>query len=154
MWNNTKIRIMDFINQHYRISPNITLSDKKQDMLIEYYKKRENWIDTNDPTQEYKNMISFISFLHCQMFGGTCQDTFEYTTKSMLTQSPNSTITIDNDYELFDDILDCVNYYKEGFDDRDNEVTIEQTELQEKIINYVVKLNANPNFQYIYHNRT
>lgn len=56
-------------------------------------------------------------------------------------------------HNIRDDILDCVTYYKEGFqndDDDEDEYTTTERELQIKIIDFMVKILNNPNFLEIY----
>ena len=142
----------DFFNEHYKIHNDFQICNKKQNVLIEYYKKREQWTDANsdDLETEYKACINMLYYIHYTMFGGSNQPMYDNVCKKLIN---SKSVSIDNDYELRDDILDCVTYYKDGFqgdDDDDDEYTPTERELQIKIIDFMVKVLNNPNFQEVY----
>ena len=55
----------DFFNEHYKVHNNFPLCDKKQIVLIEYYKKREQWTDASadDLETEYKACINMLYYI-------------------------------------------------------------------------------------------
>tara|TARA_B100001989_G_C24458235_1_gene422735 strand:+ start:416 stop:1003 length:588 start_codon:yes stop_codon:yes gene_type:complete len=143
----------DYFNQHYKVHNDFQICDKKQNILIEYYKKREQWTDvSNDNLEpEYNACINMLRYIHLTMFGGNDQPLYDNVCKTLIN---SKSVSIDDDYELRDDILDCVTYYKEGFqnddDDDEDDYTTTERELQIKIIDFMVKILNNPNFQEVY----
>ena len=139
---------------HFRINRNVGLCKNKQTCLVEYYKKRERWIDTSENlTEEYISGISLLNYIHSYMFGGDDQNTYNCIMKPIIGMNEQIVI-IDNDVKIDEDIWDCVEYYQQGFDSPDGDVenfTPEQTELQLKITDIINKIMANPNFQDIYY---
>ena len=140
----------DFFNEHFKVHLNFELCEKKQNVLVEYYKKREQWTDASpeDLEGEYIACINMLRYIHCTLFGGNNQQFYDHVCKKLI---KSKSVAIDDDYEFREDILDCVTYYKEGFqDDEDNDYSTTERELQIKIIDYMVKILNNPNFQEIY----
>lgn len=144
----------EFFNEHFKVHINFPLCDKKQNILTEYYKKRERWTDTcpDDLESEYKACIYMLNYIQSIMFGGNNQYVYDNMCKALI---QSNSISIDDDYELKEDILDCVTYYKDGFqgdDDNDDdfEYSLTERDLQVKIIDIMVKILNNPNFQEVY----
>ena len=139
------------IEERYCINRNIRICDRKINLLREYYKKRDQWIDTTDLTIEYKSIISLLKYIQNIVFGGKNQEYFESVTKKLIIND-NPIIVIDYEYKLDQDIWDCVTYYKDGFTDSSGgeNFTPEQVEQQTSIVNLMVKINNNPNFIFIF----
>ncbi len=137
---------------HFRINRNVNLCKNKQNYLIEYYKKRERWVDANDITEEYNSCVILLNYIHSYMFGGSNQNVYEYITKPLISMS-NRIIIIDGDLDFDEDVWDCVDYYQKGFDspdENDEDFTPEQIQLQLKITDMIHKITSNPNFINIY----
>ena len=141
----------DDIEERYCINRNTHICKRKVSLLREYYKKRDQWTDTNDLTVEYKSIISLLGYLQDIVFGGTNQEYFDSITKKLLIND-KPIIVIDYEYKLDQDIWDCVTYYKDGFTDSSGgeNFTTEQIAQQVKITNLMVKINNNPNFIYMF----
>ena len=137
----------DDIEERYCINRNTHICKRKVSLLREYYKKRDQWTDTTDLTIEYKSIISLLKYLQDTLFGGKNQEYFDSVTKKLLIVN-KPIIVIDCEYNLDQDIWDCVTYYKDGFTDSSGgeNFTPEQIEQQTSIVNLMVKINNNPNF--------
>ena len=135
------------IEERYCIHRNIHICERKVNLLREYYKKRDQWTDTNDLTIEYEGIICLLKYLQDTVFGGTNQEYFDSITKKLLIND-KPIIVIDYEYKLDQDIWDCVTYYNDGFTDSSGgeNFTPEHIEQQTKITNLMVKLNNNPNY--------
>ena len=129
--------------EHYVMDSSVNLCDHKLEFLREYYKKRDRWV--NDEEGEYMNAICLLEYIHESVLGATNQAYFDCVTMPLLTVDAPK-ILIDGEYKLRDDIIECIDYYKNGFHDEDEERTANDSEYQTKIVEIIHKLNHNPNY--------
>jgi hypothetical protein len=130
----------DYFNDHFTVHRDFHLCNKKQSILMEYYKKRNLWTETEDnSTNEYNAYINMLDYILSTMFGD--QELFRYTVKILL---ESKKILVDNVCELRQDVLECITYYK------DDAYTIEDEQLQTRIIDKITEIINHPNFQEIY----
>ena len=115
----------------YNFHRSVELCDKKKEVLLEYYKKRDAWCCADDNSvEEYSFAISLFYYIE-KLFED--DEKFIYMTKTMIDLEDKITIK-DQDTNFKDDILECIEFYLNGFGTDDQETSVEISDLQNKIL--------------------
>lgn len=119
------------LDSAYLFDECVELCDKKKEVLLEYYKKRDAWCCADDNSiEEYNFAISIFRFIE-KLFED--DEKFIYMMKTMIDMEDKITLR-DQETSFKDDVLECVEFYLNGFNTDDQELSVEISELQNEIL--------------------